>query len=455
MARRPEITVVLFSREGIVRADFGKKLQPTFKLKEDVDVESSFADAVRQVVIGQPAPGHQIIVVSSEVWSQIVLLPRMSVGGIDHEELEEALKFEAETLSGIEIDDIALAFNALGRQDEFERYWVSALRQSELDEVNTLLESTGCREIAIAHPAGLSSDTESNADIRIEIWENLAYFIGEQTHRLFKVKQASSAEFFSDPDIENANASLLGWNLESFRQLAPSNTSELRGDDAFNAWAASIAVNYTNHLDRLVAPLIRRGKRSAGTPIRHVVSGLIALLVFAVCCWHWNFAKSGNRKMVSQIEALKQPAEDKKQFDSQLISILEQRAEVELQDTALGDDLKRVQFFLDNQSNRIAKLLTLLIEQRTDNLVIENIAGSEEGVVISGISINGEAAQALAKRLRELATPLGWVVNPAKQEGQQKLTTGGPWNYEIILTDTGPFESAVQPRKKQATASKP
>ena len=87
--------------------------------------------------------------------------------------------------------------------------------------------------------------------------------------------------------------------------------------------------------------------------------------------------------------------------------------------------------------------------------MILEIGGTEEGVLISGLSLNGESAQALAKRLREKAVPLGWAVNPARQEGQQKLTTGGPWDYEILLTDTGPFESAVQPRKKLSVSTKP
>jgi hypothetical protein len=162
--------------------------------------------------------------------------------------------------------------------------------------------------------------------------------------------------------------------------------------------------------------------------------------------------KAHNESIIKQIEEIKKPAEEKKQFDSQLISILETRAEVETEDATLGDDLQRVRFFLENQSNRIPRLLDLLVELRAPEMVIEKITGSEEGISISGISLNGEAAQALAKRLREKAVPLGWVVNPARQEGQQKLTTGGPWNYEILLTDTGPFESMVQSRKKSGPA---
>ena len=151
---------------------------------------------------------------------------------------------------------------------------------------------------------------------------------------------------------------------------------------------------------------------------------------------------------------IKKPAEEKKKSDSQLISLLENRLEVETEDALLADDLKRVRFFLENQNDRIAKLLSLLVELRTNDLVVEEIGGTEAGVLISGISLNGESAQALAKKLRERAVQLGWAVNPAKQDGQQKLSTGGPWKYEILLTDTGPFESAVQSRKKPGSPVK-
>ncbi len=137
-----------------------------------------------------------------------------------------------------------------------------------------------------------------------------------------------------------------------------------------------------------------------------------------------------------------------------MISILEQRTKIESEDASLSDDLKRIRFFLENQSNRIHQLLTLLAELQTDELVIQKINGTEEGVLIEGISLNGKSAQTLAESLRESVLSHGWVVNPARQEGQQKLTTGGPWNFAILLTDTGPFETAVQPRKKNNVTTK-
>lgn len=447
MAKRPDISVILFYNRGVVRADFNRGHRgPIFKLQESVDVESTIMEAVEQVVDGQSPIASRALVLWTDVWSQIISLPRLSISGIESEELDEILKFEAETLSGIEIDEVSLASIPLGRQEEMQRFWVSAIRKSDLDSVHRVLESAGCREIVVAHPAGLSGDPKSSSATSIEVWNEIAYFLEEQSSKLVRVKQASIDQFHPDHQI------LLGIDAASFEIDDEIETRRLADEHCFDEWAAQIARNYLQREHDQTAPLIRLARASSGISVRYLFSGMIALAVIGFCFWHWNYMRVHNESVVKQIVEIKKPAAEKKKYDSQLISILETRAELETEDAALGDDLKRVQFFLDNQSNRIPKLLNLLVELGAPEMAIEKIAGSDEGVSISGISLNGEAAQALAKRLREKAVPLGWAVNPARQEGQQKLTTGGPWNYEILLTDTGPFESAVQPRKKSGPA---
>ncbi|MFK7765794.1 MAG: hypothetical protein AB8B55_01035 [Mariniblastus sp.] len=463
MPKRPQISVILLHNREVVRADFGPNVdQPVFRIQEKIDVESTFKDVIEQVVSGQPLLATRTIVASTDVWSQIVSLPKLSVTGIAAEELEEALKFEAETLSGIDIDEISLASTVLGRKDDYQQYWVSAIRQSDLDEVNAVLESAGCREITISHPAGLGGNGQpiepnkrrktDGAIDQVEIWDELAYLLSNNGHRLVKIKQATTEQFKVD-QIQAKTPVLLGSSTQ-FDFGESIETDNLATPEIFNQWAGQVAANYLNRLDDLTAPLIRVSKGIRGTPTRHLISALICLGVIGFCFWHWNYQQLYNRTVVEKTLEIKQPAEDKKKFDTQLIAIVEKRAEVELEDTALGDDLKRIRFFLENQSNRIEKLLNLLVELQTPELVIEEIGGTEEGLVISGLSLNGTSAQELAKRLREKAVPLGWVVNPARQEGQQKLTTGGPWNYEILLTDSGPFETAVQPRKKSTVSVK-
>lgn len=125
MAKRPDISIILLYNLGVIRADFNRgNAEPVFKIEESVDVESTLQESVQHVVAGPSPIASRAVVISTDVWSQIITLPRLSVSDLEPEELNEVLKFEAETLSGIEIDEISLAAIPLGRQDDLQRYWV-------------------------------------------------------------------------------------------------------------------------------------------------------------------------------------------------------------------------------------------------------------------------------------------------------------------------------------------
>lgn len=447
MAKRSEISVILLSNQSILRADFGKDLTvPAFKKLESVDVESTISASLDQVIDNQLPIGHRAVIVWTDVWSQLVSLPRLSISGIESDELEEVLKFEAETLSGIEVDEIALASNPMGTEDEFQQYWVSAIRRSDLNSILEQLEEAGCREIVVAHPAGLSGNQDWAKD-NVEVWQDLAFFLSGFPGKLSKVKQASLEQLAGKSSV------LLGSQVLDYQPAAEAEVRNLSDESCLDQWAAQVAYNYLKNAEHLAAPIIRSHKRTGTTPIRPLISATIALLVFGFCFWHWNYLNSGNLGLQKRIEEVQKPAAEKKKYDTQLMAILADRSKVDTEDAALARDLKRVQFFLEHQNNRFAQLLSLLADLRTPELVIQQIGGTEAGVSISGVSLNGESAQALAKRLREHAAPLGWVVNAARQDGQQKLTTGGPWDFEIQLTDTGPFESTAKLRQKASSVS--
>jgi hypothetical protein len=443
MAKRSDISILLFFDRQMVRADFGKDIsKPNFYLQETVDVESTLHEAIIQVTQNQPRLSNRTLVLSTDVWSQIVLLPKLSVSGIEPSDLEEVLKFEAETLSGIDIDEISLASTKLDVEGDYQKFWVSVIKSADLDAINEHLESLGCRDTLIAHPSGFARNTELRGNCEtLEVWEDLVFHLTENSTRLEHVKQLSSDQLVSNEPVLTGSQNI-EWDDEhaTFEHLTEDTTAK--------RWAGIVADNYRKRLDSILAPRLRHFDRTPTRPIRHIFSGIIALLVVGFCFWHGQYAQQYNKSLQIKLSEIEAPAIQKKKNDSQLIQILEKRAEVETAVTALGDDLKRITFFLESQNNRFATLLELLIEMRTEDLVIEQVEGTEDGILISGVSLNGEAAQGLAKSLRERSVKLGWAVNPARQEGQQKLTTGGPWNYKILLAETGPFESAVQPRKK-------
>lgn len=452
MAKRADISVLLIFNRTVVRADFAKPLKadalPMFQLAETIDAEANLVDVIESVVEGQPRLAVKTLVLATDVWSQVISLPRISIGGIEADELEAALRFEAETLSGIEIDDLALAYRPVGTVGDFDQFWANVVRQSELEAVNGYLERQGCREITLAHPAGFSNSTNvSKEGLTAEVWDDLVYVLSRNGTQLARLKQASD-----DPANGCERLLLAGSSRKIPTANRPEETVELAELTDVVHWTALVATAYQDRLELKVAPVLRKSKLRSGTPVRHFLSVLMAISVLGFCLWHWNFMNQTNAALRTEIETVKKPARDKKEFDGQVVAILQDRETIELENEKLESELKRIQFFLENQNDRVAKLLKLLIELRTPDLVIERIDGTEDGLEILGFSINGESAQALAKLLRTEVQSLGWQVNPAKQKGQEKLTTGGPWDFRILLTDVGPSsirsnERASQPKK--------
>ena len=444
MRNRADITIILlFNRQGF-RADFakGQAADSTAPfVQENIDAEASLADAVKAVVDKSISEGikklaPRTLIVATDVWSQVISLPRISLGGIESDELDAALRFEAETLSGIEIDDLSLAHSTIGSVGDFEQFWVNVVRQSELEEINSYLEKLGCREINLAHPAGFSNNGNEKLDgISAEYWDDLVYLLTHNGTQLSKVKQSTPQP------AEGCNRLLIATSREVDSDNLPDESVVLDDSESIVRWMSQVAAANESRVEKSVAPMLRKSKPRSGTPFRHFVSALLALAVVAFCFWHWSFITQNKQELIDEIARVKQPAQSKKDFDSQIIKIFQDRSEIESEFQKLDEEQKRIEFFLNNQNDRIAKLLNLLIQLRTPDLVIQRIDGTEDGLQISGFSINGESAQALAKRLRTEVQPLGWLVNPAKQKGQEKLTTGGPWEFKIVLTDVGPSSS--------------
>ena len=406
MAKRPDISVILLYSRGVVRADFNRGQRvPVFKRQESLDVESTITEAVEQVVVGHTTIASRAVVLSTDVWSQIITLPRLSVSGIDPADLDEVLKFETETLSGIEIDEISLASIPLGQQDELQRYWVSAIRSTDLHAVHRVLESAGCREIVVAHPAGLSGDPKSSSATSIEVWNELAYFMEEHSSKLVKVKQASVDQFHPEHRL------LLGMDAVPCDIDSNIEARQLADESCFDEWAGQVARNYLRRERDLNAPLIRLAKARSGVSLRHLLSGIIALAVVGFCFWHWNSMRLHNEAVAIQIADIQKPADEKKKYDSQLISILETRAELETEDAALGDDLKRIQFSWKTKAIEFPNYWTCWSSS-------EHRKWSSKKSPASKKASRSPGSRSTAKRPRrwrnacEKTVPLGWAVNP-------------------------------------------
>ena len=138
------------------------------------------------------------------------------------------------------------------------------------------------------------------------------------------------------------------------------------------------------------------------------------------------------------ISELKIPLIEKSKHDGMLQGLMQKRDQAISEGNVAKQNLQRVRFLFEGQTSRIHMLLNKLVEFRTPDLVVKEIVANEDGTMISGVSLDSDAAPLLTNRLRDALTPVGWRVHPASQQGQLKMTSGGPWTFSILLQDVGP-----------------
>lgn len=128
-------------------------------------VEAALADS----------PPEAAYIADERAWTQTLALPNGAVAGLQPAQLERALAFELEPLSGIPADDSALAAHVLSDADGQRRLWVTQVRRSELDALATALRARGVRLLGVVHPAGL----DGAGAPRVEVWEQATCCVPE------------------------------------------------------------------------------------------------------------------------------------------------------------------------------------------------------------------------------------------------------------------------------------
>lgn len=444
MSPRPDTTVILCSGGFVVRGDFVGRDSPRLinSIRVDLDPAANVVQAAQAIQNAKSPLGRRVALFSSSLWTSRISLPRQTVSGLEPAELEQALKYEVETLAGIEADQVALAARSAGDDGVNDFSWVTVLPQTEWTALCELFLANKVHNLGVAHPAGVQIHFAENPALvrRIEFWANLVAAFPENSSTLAATSHCAgdSLRWMEDmnlsqvDDLSQTTRFVVGPNAS--RMLPDANLEMLEEDQHIRAWLNAAA---DPALPQRIPTLVAR--RSSILPnMRLLVGAAIVLLAIGACAWHAIWMHERMQGMVDEIAALQVPAVDKRRFDEELNKITHERGEIATEAARIQEQLQRLQFMFAQQTVRFSRLLELLVQVRTDDLLIEELAPNKLGTMITGISLNGESAPLFANRLRDLARPLGWQVNPATQIGEKKMTSGGPWQFKILLEDIGP-----------------
>lgn len=461
MSKRIECSIFLISESEIVRADYGgKSAQHLIDFqRQEKDPTLKTADALRLVVDAKKKNiGRRAFVFETSVWSQIVSVPMRSIEDVQPDELQNALKFEVETLSGIDAINASLGITRLNSDDPtVATFWVNVVASDQFDVITELLKSRGAKWIGVAHPLGFSVDsflTPKNKKT-VELWESVAASFDQRRplNVVGRTGRWTEQLNFASPEDAVENALIIAQHGSYLSDWKSSEQYvDLSEEAPLKSWLQAAARRAIAGIGDF--PLVKTSDQVASTSVLSSTFYRVAAaaLVGLFCLWHWNWLDSSEQKVELETKKLLQPETDKRNFDSQLAQVLEQRSKLEQDANETQLKIKKLEFLFEFQTERLGELLALLKKHRTPDLVINRIDPHENGIVVAGLSLNGTSAPELAKRLRVDARPLGWQIHPPTQNGEKKMVSGGPWQFSILLEDVGPGSPIVGASKQDKPA---
>ncbi|MBN2700877.1 MAG: hypothetical protein JXR29_05440, partial [Methylothermaceae bacterium] len=92
---------------------------------------------------------------------------------------------------------------------------------------------------------------------------------------------------------------------------------------------------------------------------------------------------------------------------------------------------------MERLRRRPVRLLEKLARQRPEELVLTAIERGESRWIVRGVSLRFDAPNFYATALEPLLEADGWQVAPPTKTDLEMFAQGGPWRFDLVLTDSG------------------
>lgn len=457
MPARPFTTILLLTREQIVRADFTRGKRPEL-IESYSQPRGDVHDMATAVEIGAalgPKLGRNVWVLDADVWTQTIALggPRNVAAGMKEADLAAALNFEAESLSGMSAFESAAGYRPLA---EGQGYWVIQARTAELEQAAELLRRRGSRLAGLLHPGGapsaLGEASGGQAWQRVELWPDAVIALSGDSAGAVSVRV-----LHADPTAGRWQGEWETWRqaqgaAQSHAVLAPTGTPTLpaganhfRLDDeaALNVWLTAWAAELAN--GAVAVPVLRPQTPPMSVNTRWAMALGLGAAALALCFLH-------NWIMQSSIDRLKG---DLGEAQSRIAKMDDAKKQVKAQEEK-GVDLRKEQDRLtrivqsaQQQRRRLADLLVKLSLRQSDELMVEELKLDPQGEpIVKGKCLRPELADQFASHLAQTLVGYAWEVQGARKTAKQLLADGGPWEFEIAFKRVAPAVSDAPVTKK-------
>lgn len=453
---RPPCTILLIQRERIVRLDLAKQKQgwKTLHTQEmDRQDPEDLPYLVESILQEGAKPARGVWVLSSEIWTQILGLPASKLANLHGNDLNAALAFEAETLSGVAGYDSALAFQEMPREGRLRRFWVLHQSATERDTLATAIQKAGCKMLGIMQAAGLprnlapvqtvSAENTQTPWQRVELWPGLVLARQQRPGQAEKLLilnmdpgqgrwQDELQRWEESPEPIEHRETLLSTGLAFPSLPERPMIFSLSNGAHLHAWAEGWA-DALNARGGVTMPKLLGQAKPLSLGFRKMVAVAFTAVVVCLCGWHHVTGKQQLQKYQAEISVLEKRKAENDGLTKSLDAANKRKDELTKSNELLAAKVDFCQRHLQRNRERLAQFLHVLASEMPKDLMVSHIDGKAGEPVIHGSSLDSEHSTRLARALAVKLESYGWTVEPPKQTLRSTAAGIGVYDFQLNL----------------------
>lgn len=440
MSAASTFTILLVQRDAFACARFARGAQLVSLTRGPRPVNRSVAEAIEAGALPGGRIGGPVWVLLDEVSVHTLSLPARTVRGLGDGEIEQALGYEAQMLSGLSAAEAALAWRTLPSSPASPSYngerwfWIAQMPRAERDELERALRVQGARLLGLAHACGLPArlGARTRADgtwKRLEVWPDVTAEIESTAEDAIhvRIQRADPTRRRRDgagtlPETEQLVAHAHAASPSLDEDVA---TFALDDENALStflcAWATVLAS------DPRSVPVLLAPARPVAT--RTIVAGAVAstLLAAGACFWHFRTLAREREEAASELALVTRPTEQRN-------AAVAERSTLESELTALARERETLEASVAAcawTADFPVLALDALASARPAGLAVEEIELAWRGSRVRGVCTEPGLVDRLSSSVAHQLADHGCVAAPRSK--RLRGDKSGVYEFEIEI----------------------
>ncbi|MBI3817402.1 MAG: hypothetical protein HY286_01830 [Planctomycetes bacterium] len=440
MPRRPSLTILYIGAQRAARVDLSGP-GVTHSAERPCGGES-FEAIVESLLKENAKPAARTFIFSEDVFTQTIDLPASAVAGLTVEQVQRALSYELEPVSGVRAAEAAVGMRECGAAGDRRRYWVALVPLATRDAAAAVAQRHQSRIAGIAHPGGLLNNNNAS----LEVWEQATFCHNAAGGANIKVISARPGSRLWEQEVRDW-LERAGGPVEWIGRARSNVTLQIDGVEINDRGANPADADLYQWIGGVAAPRVLQQfesfpvvvpPKAARAAVRPRAVGIaVAAALVALAALDYYEESRIARDLESEVTTAETTrlASQRAKASEELLT--KQIAETVKNNAAQREKLQFIDAAWNEQRGRLLALATAAGEQRVPSLFITEIASERAG----GARIRGEGADAAAidNYAAGLAAPLekaGWRAHPAFL--QEKTDADGRRFYEFNIALSAP-----------------